>query len=120
MLTNFTEMNKLWVRFQHQVHSRDREKREMDSERRAPHPHQHHPCLSLLSGNVPEEHIPSYIGAGRQLQGRHGTGALMEIVIQVGVHSLAYILSQDLMDDSCRCYRFCPPPLSFTRKSISN
>jgi vacuolar protein sorting-associated protein 35 len=30
VLTNFIEMNKLWVRFQHQGHSRDREKREME------------------------------------------------------------------------------------------
>lgn len=30
VLTNFVEMNKLWVRFQHQGHSRDREKREME------------------------------------------------------------------------------------------
>ncbi|RKP33958.1 vacuolar protein sorting-associated protein 35, partial [Dimargaris cristalligena] len=29
-LTNFIEMNKLWVRLQHQGHSRDREKREME------------------------------------------------------------------------------------------
>ncbi|OAD73630.1 hypothetical protein PHYBLDRAFT_177503 [Phycomyces blakesleeanus NRRL 1555(-)] len=29
-LTNFTEMNKLWVRLQHQGHSRDREKREAE------------------------------------------------------------------------------------------
>lgn len=30
VLTNFTEMNKLWVRLQHQGHSRDREKREAE------------------------------------------------------------------------------------------
>ncbi|KZT22073.1 vacuolar protein sorting-associated protein 35 [Neolentinus lepideus HHB14362 ss-1] len=30
VLTNFMEMNKLWVRLQHQGHSRDREKREME------------------------------------------------------------------------------------------
>ncbi|OZJ02141.1 hypothetical protein BZG36_05231 [Bifiguratus adelaidae] len=30
ILTNFTEMNKLWVRMQHQGHSRDREKRELE------------------------------------------------------------------------------------------
>ena len=30
MLTNFTKMNKLWVRLQHQGHSRDHEKREME------------------------------------------------------------------------------------------
>lgn len=30
MLTNFIEMNKLWVRLQHQGHSREREKREME------------------------------------------------------------------------------------------
>ncbi|KAJ1653955.1 retromer complex subunit Vps35 [Dispira simplex] len=30
ILTNFVEMNKLWVRLQHQGHSRDREKREME------------------------------------------------------------------------------------------
>ncbi|SPO32304.1 related to vacuolar protein-sorting protein VPS35 [Ustilago trichophora] len=30
VLTNFIEMNKLWVRLQHQGHSRDREKREME------------------------------------------------------------------------------------------
>jgi hypothetical protein len=30
ILTNFTEMNKLWVRLQHQGHSRDREKREAE------------------------------------------------------------------------------------------
>lgn len=30
VLTNFVEMNKLWVRQQHQGHSRDREKREME------------------------------------------------------------------------------------------
>ncbi|KII94417.1 hypothetical protein PLICRDRAFT_50388 [Plicaturopsis crispa FD-325 SS-3] len=30
VLTNFVEMNKLWVRLQHQGHSRDREKREME------------------------------------------------------------------------------------------
>jgi len=30
ILTNFIEMNKLWVRLQHQGHSRDREKREME------------------------------------------------------------------------------------------
>ena len=29
-LTNFIEMNKLWVRLQHQGHSRDREKREAE------------------------------------------------------------------------------------------
>src|SRR6266404_276380 len=29
-LTNFIEMNKLWVRLQHQGHSRDREKRELE------------------------------------------------------------------------------------------
>ncbi|KAF6751299.1 vacuolar protein sorting-associated protein 35 [Ephemerocybe angulata] len=30
LLSNFIEMNKLWVRLQHQGHSRDREKREME------------------------------------------------------------------------------------------
>lgn len=30
MLTNFIEMNKLWVRLQHQGHSREREKREIE------------------------------------------------------------------------------------------
>lgn len=30
MLTNFIEMNKLWVRLQHQGHSREREKRELE------------------------------------------------------------------------------------------
>ena len=30
VLTNITEMNKLWVRLQHQGHSRDREKREAE------------------------------------------------------------------------------------------
>ena len=30
VVTNFIEMNKLWVRLQHQGHSRDREKREME------------------------------------------------------------------------------------------
>ncbi|KIY66755.1 vacuolar protein sorting-associated protein 35 [Cylindrobasidium torrendii FP15055 ss-10] len=30
VLTNFIEMNKLWVRLQHQGHSRDRDKREME------------------------------------------------------------------------------------------
>jgi vacuolar protein sorting-associated protein 35 len=30
VLTNFIEMNKLWVRLQHQGHSRDREKREIE------------------------------------------------------------------------------------------
>lgn len=30
VLLNFTEMNKLWVRMQHQGHSRDREKRERE------------------------------------------------------------------------------------------
>ncbi|CAG8651061.1 13744_t:CDS:10 [Funneliformis mosseae] len=30
IITNFIEMNKLWVRLQHQGHSRDREKREME------------------------------------------------------------------------------------------
>ena len=30
VLTNFIEMNKLWVRLQHQGHSRDRERREME------------------------------------------------------------------------------------------
>ncbi|KAI8988921.1 vacuolar protein sorting-associated protein 35 [Pilobolus umbonatus] len=30
ILTNYTEMNKLWVRLQHQGHSRDREKREAE------------------------------------------------------------------------------------------
>lgn len=29
-LTNFIEMNKLWVRLQHQGHSRDRERRELE------------------------------------------------------------------------------------------
>lgn len=30
VLLNFAEMNKLWVRMQHQGHSRDREKREKE------------------------------------------------------------------------------------------
>ena len=30
MLLNFAEMNKLWVRIQHQGHTRDREKRERE------------------------------------------------------------------------------------------
>ena len=30
VLTNFIEMNKLWVRLQHQGHSRDKDKREME------------------------------------------------------------------------------------------
>lgn len=30
ILMNFAEMNKLWVRMQHQGHSRDREKREKE------------------------------------------------------------------------------------------
>lgn len=30
ILLNFAEMNKLWVRMQHQGHSRDREKREKE------------------------------------------------------------------------------------------
>ena len=30
ILLNFAEMNKLWVRMQHQGHSRDREKRERE------------------------------------------------------------------------------------------
>jgi vacuolar protein sorting-associated protein 35 len=30
VITNFVEMNKLWVRLQHQGHSREREKRELE------------------------------------------------------------------------------------------
>jgi vacuolar protein sorting-associated protein 35 len=30
IIINFTEMNKLWVRLQHQGHSRERERREME------------------------------------------------------------------------------------------
>ena len=30
ILTNFSEMNKLWVRMQHQGHSRDRDRREQE------------------------------------------------------------------------------------------
>lgn len=32
VLMNFAEMNKLWVRMQHQGHSRDRERRERERE----------------------------------------------------------------------------------------
>lgn len=32
ILMNFAEMNKLWVRMQHQGHSRDRERRERERE----------------------------------------------------------------------------------------
>lgn len=32
MLMNFAEMNKLWVRMQHQGHSRERERRERERE----------------------------------------------------------------------------------------
>ena len=35
VLLNFAEMNKLWVRMQHQGHSRDREKREKERKSRS-------------------------------------------------------------------------------------
>ena len=61
VLLNFAEMNKLWVRMQHQGHSRDREKRERERQELRILVGTNLVCLSQFEGVNVERYKQVYI-----------------------------------------------------------
>ncbi|KAI0344207.1 vacuolar protein sorting-associated protein 35 [Trametopsis cervina] len=102
VLTNFIEMNKLWVRLQHQGHSRDREKREMERKELRILVGTNLVRLSQLDGvdlDMYQGHIlPSILQQVVSCKDVIAQEYLMEVVIQVftdefHLHSLGPFLS---------------------------
>ncbi|KAH9949479.1 vacuolar protein sorting-associated protein 35 [Amylocystis lapponica] len=102
VLTNFIEMNKLWVRLQHQGHSRDREKREMERKELRILVGTNLVRLSQLDGvdlDMYQENIlPSILQQVVSCKDVIAQEYLMEVVIQVftdefHLHSLGPFLS---------------------------
>lgn len=89
MLTNFIEMNKLWVRLQHQGHSRDREKRELERRELRILVGTNLVRLSQLEGvdlDMYSRHIlPSILEQVVNCKDVIAQEYLMEVVIQVGI-----------------------------------
>lgn len=132
MLTNFIEMNKLWVRLQHQGHSRDREKREMERRDLRILVGTNLVRLSQLDGvdlDMYQNNIlPSILQQVVSCKDVIAQEYLMEVVIQVS--DLAF--TQKVRTDLALC-RFSPtsfictpsahsspPPPNFTRRSTSS
>ncbi|KAK7041812.1 retromer complex subunit Vps35 [Paramarasmius palmivorus] len=102
VLTNFIEMNKLWVRLQHQGHSRDREKREMERRELRILVGTNLVRLSQLDGvdlDMYQQHIlPSILEQVVSCKDVIAQEYLMEVVIQVftdefHLHTLGPFLS---------------------------
>ena len=93
VLTNFIEMNKLWVRLQHQGHSRDREKRELERKDLRILVGTNLVRLSQLDGvdlDMYQSNIlPSILQQVVSCKDVIAQEYLMEVVIQVGVSALA-------------------------------
>ncbi|CAD7059986.1 unnamed protein product [Tilletia caries] len=87
VLTNFIEMNKLWVRLQHQGHSRDREKRELERKELRILVGTNLVRLSQLEGVDPEMYrrtiLPSILEQVVNCKDVIAQEYLMEVVIQV-------------------------------------
>lgn len=130
VLTNFVEMNKLWVRLQHQGHSRDREKREMERKELRILVGTNLVRLSQLDGvdlDLYQQMIlPNILQQVVSCKDVIAQEYLMEVVIQVGMSSLA--CSRDLMlrrfsrmnSTSTPLARSFRPLLNFTLKSTSS
>lgn len=93
VLTNFVEMNKLWVRLQHQGHSRDREKREMERKELRILVGTNLVRLSQLDGVDLDLYqqiiLPNILQQVVSCKDVIAQEYLMEVVIQVGASSLA-------------------------------
>ena len=93
VLTNFVEMNKLWVRLQHQGHSRDREKREMERKELRILVGTNLVRLSQLDGVDLDLYqqiiLPNILQQVVSCKDVIAQEYLMEVVIQVGVSALA-------------------------------
>ena len=100
VLTNFIEMNKLWVRLQHQGHSRDREKREMERKELRILVGTNLVRLSQLEGVDLDMYqkiiLPSILQQIVVCKDVIAQEYLMEVVIQVRVQSLRRLLSLHL------------------------
>jgi hypothetical protein len=124
-------MNKLWVRLQHQGHSRDREKREMERRELRILVGTNLVRLSQLDGVDLDLYqkiiLPSILEQVVNCKDVIAQEYLMEVVIQVRSSS------QYIPDDRLPVFRFSPPNsiyipsdpssqqlLSFIRKSTSN
>lgn len=97
VLTNFIEMNKLWVRLQHQGHSRDREKREMERRELRILVGTNLVRLSSLDGvdlDMYQRNIlPSILEQVVNCKDVIAQEYLMEVVIQVRVDGLRTVLT---------------------------
>jgi vacuolar protein sorting-associated protein 35 len=95
VLTNFIEMNKLWVRLQHQGLSRDREKREMERKELRILVGTNLVRLSQLEGVELEMYrttiLPSVLQQVVNCKDVIAQEYLMEVVIQVVLVSLPLI-----------------------------
>lgn len=88
VITNFIEMNKLWVRLQHQGHSRDREKREVERKELRILVGTNLVRLSQLEGVDLELYqrtiLPSILAQVVSCKDVIAQEYLMEVIIQVG------------------------------------
>ena len=95
VLTNFVEMNKLWVRLQHQGHSRDREKREMERKELRILVGTNLVRLSQLDGVDLEMYqtiiLPSILQQVVSCKDVIAQEYLMEVVIQVCLTALVHV-----------------------------
>ena len=130
VLTNFIEMNKLWVRLQHQGHSRDREKREMERKELRILVGTNLVRLSQLDGVDLDLYqkviLPGILEQVVNCKDVIAQEYLMEVVIQVR----RVTEKSDYLDNVIRYSRtsftfthwalFYPRPPNCTQKSISN
>ena len=97
MLTNFIEMNKLWVRLQHQGHSRDREKREMERRELRILVGTNLVRLSQLDGVDLEMYqrtiLPSILEQVVNCKDVIAQEYLMEVVIQASIRRFSFVIS---------------------------
>lgn len=110
VLTNFVEMNKLWVRLQHQGHSRDREKREMERKELRILVGTNLVRLSQLDGVDLELYqgiiLPSILQQVVSCKDVIAQEYLMEVVIQVRIGSIFHApISQVLFEFTNRSLR---------------
>lgn len=131
VLTNFIEMNKLWVRLQHQGHSRDREKREMERRDLRILVGTNLVRLSQLDGVDLEMYqrsiLPAILEQVVNCKDVIAQEYLMEVVIQVGLFSVVHLVGRHRVHRYSRTSftyirlgRFYLPRPNFTPKSTSN
>lgn len=118
VLTNFIEMNKLWVRLQHQGHSREREKRELERRELRILVGTNLVRLSQLDGvdldMYQQTILPSILEQVVNCKDVIAQEYLMEVVIQVRCSLLMNGKPYSDRDGWAGFYRRFPPTFSWT------